>query len=181
MKIFYSSSFFLTISFSNWNIFYHWTLLSTSNENSIFLFSLCHHFNFSLNFSRFEYLHASFSLHYNSCNYLLFVLQSQSCFTLSFCRYPCFFSFFLPIFLYFTLLHFSSHDVFFSLLSTIFYSSHPSSFPHFSSLTLLSFFLTFLSSLPPLHLLGTLDYLPPEMVEGRDHDSTGWYRQYLSY
>ena len=89
--------------------------------------------------------------------------------------------FFLSFFLYFTLLRFPSHDVFFSLLSTIFYSSHPSSFPHFSSLTLLSFFLTFLSSLPPLHLLGTLDYLPPEMVEGRDHDSTGWYRQYLSY
>ena len=41
------------------------------------------------------------------------------------------------------------------------------------------FFSHSFSSLPPLHLLGTLDYLPPEMVEGRDHDSTGWYRQYL--
>ena len=103
MKIFYSSSFFLTISFLNWKIFYHWTLLSISNENSIFHFPFAFIFNLSLNFSRFEFLHASFSLHYDSCNYLLFVLQSQSCFIpLSFCRYPCFFYLFLPIFLYFT-------------------------------------------------------------------------------
>ena len=121
-------------------------------------------FNLSLKFSRFEFLHASFSLHYDSCNYLLFVLQSQSCFIpLSFCRYPCFFYLFLPIFLYFTFF------LPFFLILTL-----------FLILTHLPFLSHSFSSLPPLHLLGTLDYLPPEMVEGRDHDSTGWYRQYLS-
>lgn len=39
--------------------------------------------------------------------------------------------------------------------------------PPFPPLTTSSFFFSFLSP------LGTLDYLPPEMVEGRDHDSTG--------
>ena len=90
-----------------------------------------------------------------------------------------FFSF-RPIFLYFTLFTFFIPS---RLLFPSFYHFFLFSLFFLFLLIFLSslFFSHSFSSLPPLHLLGTLDYLPPEMVEGRDHDSTGWYRQYLSY
>jgi hypothetical protein len=62
-----------------------------------------------------------------------------------------------------SLISLSPPSPFLSILSLTIYFSSSSSSP----------FVFLLLHLLFLSRLGTLDYLPPEMVEGRDHDSTG--------
>lgn len=80
------------------------------------------------------------------------------------------FNFYLPLPLLFYSLRppLSTFFFFLPLFPSLFLSSStPLSLPFFFSIPF------FLFQFFSLLFLGTLDYLPPEMVEGRDHDSTG--------